>query len=417
MNIYILVVIIGVCSATIVQHSQRQQELVDEECSSCATVPDLKKELEKLRLMIIQVDKLCKTQVNPCSKNPCLNGGKCTVSSSSYQCKCLNGYSGKDCQVNPCSKNPCLNGGTCTVSSSSYHCKCLNGYSGKDCQVETCSTNPCLNGGTCTDSSSGYQCKCLNGFSGKDCQVCAISANDWTLYDGKYYMFVENAINWNNAQVNTFRQINPCSKNPCLNGGTCTVSSSSYHCKCLNGYSGKDCQVETCSTNPCLNGGTCTDSSSGYQCKCLNGFSGKDCQVCAISANDWTLYDGKYYMFVENAINWNNAQQDCLSRGGRLAEVYSQNVGAWLRRQASRRGGSGWWVGASDLAQEGVWTWTSGNQVEYTDWAYREPNNGGWKTNQDCLQLWKEKSYRWDDLRCSDFRNYICQRKTCNSDD
>ncbi|CAC5393171.1 VCAN [Mytilus coruscus] len=254
MNIYILVVIIGVCSATIVQHSQRQQELVDEECSSCATVPDLKKELEKLRLMITQVDKLCKTQVNPCSKNPCLNGGKCTVSSSSYQCKCL------------------------------------------------------------------------------------------------------------------------------------------------NGYSGKDCQVETCSTNPCLNSGTCTDSSSGYQCICLNGFSGKDCQVCAISANDWTLYDGNYYMFVENAINWNNAQ----------------NVGAWLRSQASHRGG-GWWLGASDLAQEGAWRWTSGNQVGYSEWASNQPDNAS--SDQNCLQLWDEKSYRWDDLWCSYDRYYICQRKTCNSDD
>ncbi|XP_063443383.1 perlucin-like protein [Mytilus trossulus] len=173
-------------------------------------------------------------------------------------------------------------------------------------------------------------------------------------------------------------------------------------------------QVKTCSTRPCLNGGTCTHFSSSYQCKCLNGFSGKDCQVCAISANDWTLYDGKYYMFVKNAINWMDAQNDCLSRGGRLAEVNSQNVGAWLKRQASQRGG-GWWLGATDLVQEGTWKWTSGNQIGYSDWAYGEPNNTG--QDQDCLQLWDKESYLWDDLWCTSERNYICQRKTCNSDE
>ncbi|XP_076112739.1 perlucin-like protein [Mytilus galloprovincialis] len=136
--------------------------------------------------------------------------------------------------------------------------------------------------------------------------------------------------------------------------------------------------------------------------------------VCSISA-DWTLYDGKYYMFVKNATNWNTAQQDCLSRGGRLAEVNCENVGAWLKRQARQRGG-GWWLGATDLGQEGTWTWTLGNQIGYSDWAYGQPDNGN-GSSQDCLQLWDDKSYRWDDLWCTYQRNYICQRKPCNSDE
>ncbi|XP_071125493.1 lactadherin-like isoform X1 [Mytilus edulis] len=36
----------------------------------------------------------------------------------------------------------------------------------------------------------------------------------------------------------------PCSPNPCLNGGTCTgVTSSSYTCACATGYTGSICNT------------------------------------------------------------------------------------------------------------------------------------------------------------------------------
>ena len=36
--------------------------------------------------------------VNPCQNNPCRNGGTCVTGGTTYQCDCLEGYSGEHCE-------------------------------------------------------------------------------------------------------------------------------------------------------------------------------------------------------------------------------------------------------------------------------------------------------------------------------
>ena len=40
-----------------------------------------------------------------------------------------------------------------------------------------------------------------------------------------------------------FIDINPCSQNPCENGGTCLDHVTAYSCKCVPGYIGINCEV------------------------------------------------------------------------------------------------------------------------------------------------------------------------------
>ncbi|XP_055997126.1 CRISP/Allergen/PR-1-like [Ostrea edulis] len=104
------------------------------------------------------VNKLCSKSSgggsNPCSTNPCKNGGTCSSVSGNAVCKCTSGWSGNTCETkdaaNPCSPNPCQNGGTCTNDSGSAKCQCSGGWSGNTCTTKantmTCNfeNNMCL---------------------------------------------------------------------------------------------------------------------------------------------------------------------------------------------------------------------------------------------------------------------------------
>ncbi|CAH3123723.1 unnamed protein product, partial [Pocillopora meandrina] len=251
--------------------------------------------------------------VNPCINNPCQNEGDCTVTGDdSYSCKCADGYYGETCEkglpcvpgkktddpqgrccvfpfeyggvtyqsctngwcsfdegyvgnwancVNPCTNNPCQNGGDCTVTGDdSYSCKCPDGYYGESCEKGL----PCVPGKK-TDDPQGRCWVFPFEYGGVTYQSCT---NGWCSFDEVYQG------NWANC-------VNPCTNNPCQNGGDCTVTGDdSYSCKCPDGYYGESCEkVSPCKSHPCKNGGTCTMTGlDSFSCKCTDDFEGDTCK-------------------------------------------------------------------------------------------------------------------------------------------
>ena len=50
--------------------------------------------------------------------------------------------------------------------------------------------------------------------------------------------------------------------------------------------------INECSSEPCMNGGTCTDGINSYSCACVAGYSGEDCEIgmCYVTKTLFTLY-------------------------------------------------------------------------------------------------------------------------------
>ena len=71
-----------------------------------------------------------------------------------------------ECRLQP---NTCQNGGTCSNLIGSYQCVCVNGWSGADCSenIDDCATAACSPGSTCIDRVASFVCLCPHGKTGK----------------------------------------------------------------------------------------------------------------------------------------------------------------------------------------------------------------------------------------------------------
>ena len=68
------------------------------------------------------------------------------------------------------------------------------------------------------------------------------------------------------------------------------------------------------------------------------------------------------------------------------------------------------WIGANDKHREGTMVWVSDKTYVsrgFSNWYPGEPNNSG--RSEDCVQLWYDHGYKWNDASCSRQLGFICK--------
>uniref|UniRef100_A0A665VUH5 Protocadherin Fat 4 n=1 Tax=Echeneis naucrates TaxID=173247 RepID=A0A665VUH5_ECHNA len=205
----------------------------------------------------------------------------------------------------PCTHNPCQNGGSCKRRLSvgpdmkteesvpvilvsnhplqPYACSCRPGYTGALCEtdIDECQPLPCHNGGTCHNLVGGFSCTCPEGFTGMACE----------------------------------RDINECLSNPCKNGALCQNFPGGFNCLCKSGFAGKTCDsiINHCECNPCFNGGSCQNRVDGYYCHCPFGVFGKHCELNSYGFEELSYMEfpsldpNNNYIYIKFATLKNNA--------------------------------------------------------------------------------------------------------------
>jgi hypothetical protein len=103
------------------------------------------------------------------------------------------------------------------------------------------------------------------------------------------------------------------------------------------------------------------------------------------------------------------AQEVCRRSGGHLAVIKSAEENDALRKAfGSPLGAVGAvWIGLSDEAEEGSFTWTSGEPMRFTQWNGGEPNDVG-PSGEDC-GTWLAASGRWNDVPCTERLFSLCE--------
>ncbi|XP_038067480.1 mucin-19-like isoform X4 [Patiria miniata] len=172
--------------------------------------------------------------------------------------------------VNPCAINPCQNGGTCNVNGNTFSCICAGGFSGS----------------TCTIPPTGFQITCqapvtVSGTPGSTITVQlpepTATGNTGTV---AFFFFADG------AQVNSPMMYQ--ASVPAFAGQSNTVSVLIYGRDSVTGTT-RDCMTDVivtasgstnpCTINPCQNGGTCSVNGNTFSCTCAAGFSGTTCTI------------------------------------------------------------------------------------------------------------------------------------------
>ncbi|XP_033126040.1 hyalin-like [Anneissia japonica] len=119
----------------------------------------------------------------------------------------------------------------------------------------------------------------------------------------------------------------------------------------------------------------------------------------------WTLFQGSCYkQYSTRKLTWQSARSSCQSNQADLVVVKNDAENNFLFTTFKTRV----WIGLTDLELEGTFKWiTTGTEPSYTNFITGEPNNQG---NEDCVEINSVHKGEWNDLPCSRYLNYVCEK-------
>lgn len=177
--------------------------------------------------------------------------------------------------------------------------------------------------------------------------------------------------------------------------------------------------------------GTRTDLNATLQTLTFSSINSGEFRVEArIGGQDGEIYNpenGHIYRIVSNSLTWSQARDAAANMeyggvDGYLATITSPKEHSIVVERITGDG----WIGANDIANEGVWRWVTGPEANqqfwqgngtstggyavngmFANWANNEPNNA---SDEDCAEFRTSQGGRWNDIGCNNPRpNYVVE--------
>jgi hypothetical protein len=113
-----------------------------------------------------------------------------------------------------------------------------------------------------------------------------------------------------------------------------------------------------------------------------------------------TLYNGNYYLMVEDSLSWEDSEAACEAMGGHLAVITDADEEQYIESLIQSGERYFYWLGGTDEEKEGVWVWITGEAWLYTNWKENEPTNesGVDGSSENCLAIERDAE-AWNDIQ------------------
>ena len=124
----------------------------------------------------------------------------------------------------------------------------------------------------------------------------------------------------------------------------------------------------------------------------------------SVCETGWTKFGMNCYKKSEDYKDWETARSTCISLGGDLLSILSQEEQDFI---ASLHTAGGYaYGGGNDRTDEGTFSWIDGSAWTYDYWRSGEPNDYG--GNEDCMSI--RVDGEWNDVPCQNSYLYICKK-------
>ncbi|XP_054639242.1 macrophage mannose receptor 1 isoform X2 [Dunckerocampus dactyliophorus] len=122
-----------------------------------------------------------------------------------------------------------------------------------------------------------------------------------------------------------------------------------------------------------------------------------DCETKRSFVCQGNIDDTSNYIFVTNTKSWRDAQKHCRDLSMDLVGVGSAEENEEVQNVSTSQNV---WIGLFRDA----WKWSDGSESSFRYWKPHQPNSA----NQDCVAAVLKDEGRWNDLRCSTKRTFVC---------
>ncbi|VDI58252.1 Hypothetical predicted protein [Mytilus galloprovincialis] len=124
----------------------------------------------------------------------------------------------------------------------------------------------------------------------------------------------------------------------------------------------------------------------------------------------WYKNGNACYLIFHKKITWFQARDVCRGLGSDLISFHSKTeIDKFLKKRLKAEP---YWIGLNELDHKGLFKWSDGTPLDYTNWNLNEPNH--WNNFEHCVEMEHFTHRKWNDGNCYISQSFIC--KLCLTD-
>ena len=118
-------------------------------------------------------------------------------------------------------------------------------------------------------------------------------------------------------------------------------------------------------------------------------------------------FGGHHYLFFRATATWHQAKKFCEQQAGHLVRIESPQENAFIRQLVHTSAAADVWIDGTDELQEGVWLFSNGQPVKFTNWMPGEPSNTD--EGEHYASLSRKSGWLWNDIGAGKRWSFVCE--------